>query len=138
MNNLSDISSEQKTDLTGVKQYDGPGKNAVCSCVAGYTVTDMNKMLRQDRRPESLTAVCDLTGSQMQTLKPMTLYRTAERDCLKNIHDIDKKNLDSCLGHEFIANACTSTTRTRKSVWSSKWLDYGVLMETETDRRTKA
>lgn len=137
MNNLSDILLEQKMDLIGVKKYDDPGKNAVWNYVAGYTVTDINKMLRQDRRLKSLTVVCDLIDSQMQTLKPMTLYRTVEWDYLKNIYNIDKKNLDSCLGYEFIANAYTSTTKTRKSVWSSKWFDYEVLMEIETNRKTK-
>lgn len=122
-------------DLIGVKQYDDPGKNAVWNYVAGYTVTDINKPLRQDRR--LMTAVCDLIDSQMQTLKLMTLYRSVEWDYLKNIYNIDKKNLDSCLGYEFIANAYTSTTKTRKGVWSSIVFDYEVLMEIETNRKTK-
>lgn len=98
--------------------YD-PVKNAVWNYVAGYTVTELNRALRQNRKSKELDEMCALMDSAMEKSPKGVLYRVVEWDYLRNIYDIYKDNLDDMLFGKFTAKAYTSATKKRKNIWGS-------------------
>ena len=124
-------------DLSGIKKYEDSAKNALWNYVAGYTVTDINKLLRSNRRPIALTDACSLIDANMKPLDSIIVYRTVDWDYMLEIYNITKKNLKSCTGYEFVSLGYTSTTKTRQNVWSSIWTKDELLLEIHVKRNTK-
>lgn len=114
-----------------------PEKNSLWNYVAGYTVTEINKFLREGKRLDKLDRICSNIDSMMTKVGKCVLYRTVDWKYIQNIYKVNRENLKDSIGFEFTAKAYSSTTREKKNVWSSKWNDYEVFMEIETNNNTK-
>lgn len=131
MKTFTNIILESK--ISEEMKFVDPCKNSVWNYVAGYTVVQINKMLRDDKMTSKLKELVTNIDSAMTVVDNMKVYRTVEWDYLQNIYKINPKNLDSCIGYEFETKAYTSTTKTRQNVWSSIWMQGEAFMEIDVN-----
>ena len=89
-------------------------KNTVWNYVAGYTVVELNRALRQNKKSKELDNMCKLIDSAMEKSNRGILHRVVEWEYLQNIYTIYKDNLDDMLFGKFTAKAYTSTTKDRQ------------------------
>ncbi len=116
------------------EKYEDPVKNAVWNYVAGYTVVELNKALRNGKKSKELDNMCSLIDSAMKRSNKGILYRVVEWEYLQNIYRIYKENIDDMLFGRFIAKGYTSTTKESQNIWGSSFSKNEVFMEISYDR----
>lgn len=118
----------EKKGLDEVSKYSDPVKNSLWNYVAGYTVGDINKDLRNGIKSKQLLEIVSRIDVLM-TPDNVKVYRTVDWKYMENVYGITKENINDKVGKTFLAKGYTSTTREFKSVWGDTWTDGELCMK---------
>lgn len=126
MKSLLDYINEKKFDKFISHKYDDEVKSALWDYVGGFT-SSVNDELRKGHNVPEVTKYLDQVFMG-RLAKGAELYRTVDKDYLKNIYGITKQNIDSFVGSTITCKSYMSTSSEFISPWSSKWRDEEVIL----------